>query len=93
VLEAFERQYLARLTTEHRGNVNRAARTAGKERRDLGKLLKRNGLDPRQFASLPAPSGAGRVPLAGCGTRRGRARRPPTPVSAGSDGRGRAGGW
>jgi hypothetical protein len=51
--------------TEHRGNVNRAARTAGKERRDLGKLLKRHGLDPRQFASLPAFSGAGRVPLAG----------------------------
>ena len=50
ILEVFERQYLIRLTTEHRGNVSRAARTAGKERRDLGKLLKRHGLDPRQFA-------------------------------------------
>jgi hypothetical protein len=51
--------------TEHRGKVNRAARPAGKERRDLGERLKGHGLDPRQFASLPAPSGAGRVPLAG----------------------------
>jgi two-component system response regulator GlrR len=49
ILEVFERQYLIRLMTEHRGNVSRAARTAGKERRDLGKLLKRHGLDPRQF--------------------------------------------
>jgi two-component system, NtrC family, response regulator GlrR len=51
ILEVFERQYLVRLMTEHRGNVSRAARAAGKERRDLGKLLKRHGLDPRQFAS------------------------------------------
>ena len=50
-LEAFERQYLTRLMTEHLGNVTHAARAAGKERRDLGKLLKRHGFDPRQFAS------------------------------------------
>jgi two-component system, NtrC family, response regulator GlrR len=51
VLDAFERQYLARLMTEHGGNVTRAARVAGKERRDFGKLLKRHGFDPRQFAA------------------------------------------
>ncbi len=51
VLEAFERQYLVRLMAEHQGNVSRAARAAGKERRDLGKLLKRHGLEPRRFAS------------------------------------------
>ena len=51
ILNAFERQYLTRLMTEYRGNVTRAARAAGKERRDLGKLLKRHGLDPRQFAA------------------------------------------
>jgi len=51
VLEAFEQQYLRRLMSEHRGNVSRAARAAGKERRDLGKLLKRHGLEPRQFAA------------------------------------------
>ena len=50
MLEIFERQYLIRIMTEHQGNVSRAARAAGKERRDLGKLLKRHGLDPRQFA-------------------------------------------
>jgi transcriptional regulator with PAS, ATPase and Fis domain len=53
VIEAFERQYLTRLMTAHRGNVTRAARTAGKERRDLGKLLKRHGLDPRLFVTSP----------------------------------------
>jgi DNA-binding NtrC family response regulator len=50
VIDAFDRQYLTRLMTEHRGNVSRAARAAGKERRDLGKLLKRHGFDPRKFA-------------------------------------------
>jgi len=39
----FDRQYLRRLMTDHRGNVSRAAQEAGKERRDLGKLLKRTG--------------------------------------------------
>ena len=51
VLDAFERQYLTRLMTEYRGNVSRAAGAAGKERRDLGKLLKRHGFDPRSFAA------------------------------------------
>jgi DNA-binding NtrC family response regulator len=51
VLAAFERQYLVQLMSDWRGNVSRAARAAGKERRDLGKLLKRHGLDPRQFAA------------------------------------------
>src|SRR2546428_12133596 len=36
ILEAFERQYLPRLMTEVRGNLGRAARAAGKERRGLG---------------------------------------------------------
>jgi DNA-binding NtrC family response regulator len=49
-IAAFERDYLTRLLDENRGNVTRAARSAGKERRDLGKLLKRHRLDPKQFA-------------------------------------------
>ena len=51
ILDAFERHYLTRLMSEHHGNVSRAARAAGKERRDLGKLLKRHGFDPRSFAA------------------------------------------
>jgi hypothetical protein len=54
IVEVFERQYLTRLMTEHCGNVSRAARAAGKERRDLGKLLKRHGLDARWFAGQVA---------------------------------------
>ena len=49
IFEVFERTYLIRLMIEHGGNLSRAARAAGKERRDLGKLLKRHGLGARQF--------------------------------------------
>ena len=52
-MEAFDREYLIRLLAEHQGNVSRAAEAAGKERRDLGKLLKRYGLEARQLAALP----------------------------------------
>jgi DNA-binding NtrC family response regulator len=51
MLEAFERQYLTQLMIEQGGNVSRAARAAGKERRDLGKLLKRYGFAAGQFAA------------------------------------------
>jgi len=51
MLEAFERQYLTQLMIEQGGNVSRAARAAGKERRDLGKLLKRYGFASGQFAA------------------------------------------
>lgn len=40
-LERFDRAYLERLLAEANGNVTSAARLAGKERRALGKLLKR----------------------------------------------------
>ena len=49
IIEVFEKEYLARLMSEHQGNVSQAARVAGKERRDLGKLLKKHGLDPKSF--------------------------------------------
>lgn len=51
VIELFERNYLTRLMSEHLGNVTQAALEAGKERRELGKLLKKYGLDPKLFRS------------------------------------------
>lgn len=44
VIAEFERRYLGQLMQEAEGNVTRAARIAGKERRALGKLLKKHGL-------------------------------------------------
>jgi DNA-binding NtrC family response regulator len=44
-VDSFERSYLTQLMTEHQGNVSQAARASGKERRDLGKLLKKHGLN------------------------------------------------
>jgi DNA-binding NtrC family response regulator len=55
VLESFERTYLVRLMTEHRGNITLAARAAGKERRDLGRLLKKHQLDAKGFRSSSDP--------------------------------------
>ncbi|HYP98148.1 MAG TPA: sigma-54 dependent transcriptional regulator [Polyangiaceae bacterium] len=46
VVRAFERDYLRRLMLAHSGNITAAARTAGKERRELGKLLKRYSILP-----------------------------------------------
>jgi two-component system, NtrC family, response regulator GlrR len=43
-VETFERDYLASLLAHAGGNVSLAARLAGKERRSLGKLLKKYGL-------------------------------------------------
>jgi DNA-binding NtrC family response regulator len=43
-IEVFERDYLIGLMEAARGNVSLAAKLAGKERRSLGKLLKKHGL-------------------------------------------------
>jgi DNA-binding NtrC family response regulator len=44
----FERRYLESLLRDTQGNVSEAARRAGKERRALGKLIKKHGLANRQ---------------------------------------------
>jgi DNA-binding NtrC family response regulator len=49
VIEDFERNYLIELIASHEGNVTQAARAAGKERRDLGKLLKKHRVEPQNF--------------------------------------------
>jgi DNA-binding NtrC family response regulator len=57
MIEAFERDYLTRLMCENEWNVSRAARAAGKERRDLGKLLKKYQLNSsRSFSTDSTPS-------------------------------------
>lgn len=45
VVAEFEKQYLSRLLIRSHGNITRAAQRAGKERRELGKLLRKHGLD------------------------------------------------
>jgi DNA-binding NtrC family response regulator len=45
VIENFERRYLKTLMERSGGNVSEAARLAGKERRALGKLLKKHGIN------------------------------------------------
>lgn len=44
-VRVFERGYLMRLMIRAQGNVSAAARMANKERRALGKLLKKHGID------------------------------------------------
>jgi DNA-binding NtrC family response regulator len=48
-IEAFERKYLTRLMERSRGNVTHAAQMAHKERRDIGKLLKKYQIQPKTF--------------------------------------------
>ncbi len=49
--DAFEREYLIRLMGEHQGNVSHAAQAAGKDRRELGRLLKKHGLGLKSSGS------------------------------------------
>jgi DNA-binding NtrC family response regulator len=56
VIEVFEKDYLTRLMSDHHGNVTKAARTAGKERRELGKLLKKYHINAREFQIAGSPA-------------------------------------
>jgi DNA-binding NtrC family response regulator len=49
-IEDFEKRYLQQVMRETQGNVSQAARYAHKERRALGKLLKKHGIDRNDFA-------------------------------------------
>jgi two-component system response regulator GlrR len=49
LIAAFEREYLSRLIAESGGNVTRAALFAQKDRREFGKLLKKHGLNAKDF--------------------------------------------
>jgi two-component system, NtrC family, response regulator GlrR len=52
MVDAFEREYLSRLIAESGGNVTRAALFAQKDRREFGKLLKKHGLNAKDFARV-----------------------------------------
>lgn len=51
IIAEFEKKFLEKLLTRTQGNVTQAAKLVGKERRALGKLIKKHGLDRQQ----PAP--------------------------------------
>jgi transcriptional regulator with GAF, ATPase, and Fis domain len=57
-LEAFDRAYLAGVMTRTHGNVTQAAKLAGKERRALGKLLKKYGIASVAFERAASRSSA-----------------------------------
>ena len=48
-LEGFERRYLQWLLSTTGGNVSAAARAAGAERRHLGRMIRRLGLEPEAY--------------------------------------------
>jgi DNA-binding NtrC family response regulator len=55
MIDQFEKKYLTWLIKESDGNVTRAARRAGKERRTLGKLLKKHNI-PKTAARTVDPT-------------------------------------
>ncbi|RDS81110.1 sigma-54-dependent Fis family transcriptional regulator [Dyella monticola] len=50
-IRAFEYRYLSQLMRRAGGNVSAAARMSGTERRQLGRLLKKHGIETNQFRS------------------------------------------
>jgi DNA-binding NtrC family response regulator len=53
LVEEFDRRFLQSLMRHAQGNVALAARTAGKERRDLGRLLRKYEISPESFRAPP----------------------------------------
>jgi DNA-binding NtrC family response regulator len=54
VINQFEKQYLKEVLLLTEGNVSAAARIAGKERRALGKLIRKYRIDKSLYQSIPA---------------------------------------
>jgi DNA-binding NtrC family response regulator len=52
----FEKSYIVSLLSRTAGNLSLAARISGKDRSDIGKLLRKYGLERRQFAHGPQRS-------------------------------------
>lgn len=49
IIDKFEKKYLCQLMEKSNGNITLAAKAASKERRALGKLLKKHGIDKSWF--------------------------------------------
>jgi len=49
VIVQFERNFIARLLTAHGGNISRAAKAAGKDRRSFQRLVNKYALDRKSF--------------------------------------------
>jgi DNA-binding NtrC family response regulator len=45
----FEREFIARMLAIHNGNISRAAKAAGKDRRSFQRLVSKHGLDRKSF--------------------------------------------
>lgn len=52
LLDEFENQYLHQLMKKTRGNISAAARLIAKERRSLGRLLDKHGIDRTEYMQL-----------------------------------------
>jgi len=51
-IKQFERAYLTQVLNSHRGNITRAAKQSGKERRSFQRLLRKYGLEGQIFRKL-----------------------------------------
>jgi two-component system response regulator GlrR len=51
----FERDYIRQAMERAGGNVTRAARLAGKDRKDFYDLLRRHGVSPEQYRQMRRP--------------------------------------
>lgn len=49
VVAAFERSYIETMLTVHSGNVSRAARSAGKDRRAFFEIMRKHRIEPTRF--------------------------------------------
>ena len=51
IVGEFERSYLTHVLEESHGNISKAARRSGKERRTFAKLMDKHGIGKRQFVT------------------------------------------
>ncbi len=63
-MESFERRYLGWLLDETDGNIAAAARRAGTERRNLGRIIKRLGVEAANYRRTRGPKAAVKQPIA-----------------------------